>query len=85
MNNSGWRPCPIALNLYPSCGKVIAMATGQLKMAAAISAAGKQSMSAPTMIADGVGRGLVLERNYDYKKVKQGYDAMVTGKGKKYS
>jgi 2,3-bisphosphoglycerate-independent phosphoglycerate mutase len=37
------------------------------------------------VIVDGVGRGLVLERNYDYNKVKQGYDAMVIGRGKKYS
>lgn len=35
-------------------------------------------------IVDGVGRGIVLERDYNYDKVKLGYDAMVLGKGTPY-
>ncbi|MDL2317759.1 alkaline phosphatase family protein [Eubacteriales bacterium OttesenSCG-928-A19] len=36
-------------------------------------------------VVDGVGRGIVLERDRNYDKVKLGYDAMVTGKGTPYS
>ena len=35
-------------------------------------------------IVDGVGRGLVLERDWNYEKVKRGYDAMVLGEGTPY-
>ncbi len=37
------------------------------------------------MIVDGVGRGLALDRDRDYGKVKLAYDAMVEGKGRPYS
>lgn len=36
------------------------------------------------MIVDCVGRGIVLDRDHDYEKVKRGYDAMVLGEGKRY-
>lgn len=35
-------------------------------------------------IVDGIGRGFVLDRNGAYDKVKQGYDMMVHGVGKRY-
>ena len=37
------------------------------------------------VIVDCVGRGIVLDRDLDYAKVKRGYDAMVLGKGTAYS
>lgn len=37
------------------------------------------------VIVDCVGRGIVLDRDLDYKKVKRGYDAMVLGTGNQYS
>lgn len=37
------------------------------------------------VIVDCVGRGIVLDRDLDYDKVKRGYDAMVLGIGEKYS
>lgn len=36
------------------------------------------------VIVDCVGRGIVLDRDHDYEKVKRGYDAMVLGTGKRY-
>lgn len=35
-------------------------------------------------IVDGVGRGIVLDRDENYAKVKRGYDAMVLGRGRAY-
>lgn len=35
-------------------------------------------------IVDGVGRGIVLDRDENYAKVKRGYDAMVLGQGTAY-
>ena len=35
-------------------------------------------------IVDCVGRGIVLDRDQDYEKVKRGYDAMVLGTGRQY-
>ncbi len=35
-------------------------------------------------IVDGVGRGIVLDRDQNYAKVKRGYDAMVLGRGTSY-
>lgn len=35
-------------------------------------------------IVDGVGRGIVLDRDQNYTKVKRGYDAMVLGCGTAY-
>ncbi|MBS6954061.1 MAG: sulfatase-like hydrolase/transferase [Enterocloster asparagiformis] len=35
-------------------------------------------------IVDGVGRGIVLDRDQNYVKVKRGYDAMVLGQGTPY-
>lgn len=35
-------------------------------------------------IVDCVGRGIVLDRDHDYEKVKRGYDAFVLGTGKEY-
>ena len=35
-------------------------------------------------IVDGVGRGIVLDRDQNYAKVKRGYDAMVLGQGTPY-
>ncbi len=35
-------------------------------------------------VVGGVGRGLVLERDRYFEKVKKGYDAMVLGKGTSY-
>ncbi|MEG0048859.1 MAG: phosphoglycerate mutase (2,3-diphosphoglycerate-independent) [Clostridia bacterium] len=36
------------------------------------------------MIVDGIGRGYVLDRDHNWEKVKQGYDAMVLGAGMPY-
>lgn len=36
------------------------------------------------VIVDCVGRGVVLDRDLDYAKVKRGYDAMVLGEGRQY-
>ena len=36
-------------------------------------------------IADGVGRGIVLDRDGNYEKVKRAYDAMVEGTGLRYT
>ena len=36
------------------------------------------------VIVDCVGRGIVLDRDLDYAKVKRGYDAIVLGEGKAY-
>ena len=36
------------------------------------------------VIVDCVGRGIVLDRDLDYEKVKRGYDAMVLGTGREY-
>jgi len=36
------------------------------------------------VIVDCVGRGIVLDRDLDYEKVKRGYDAIVLGTGKEY-
>ena len=35
-------------------------------------------------IVDGVGRGVVLDRDKNYDKVKRAYDAMVDGVGTQY-
>ena len=35
-------------------------------------------------IVDGVGRGVVLDRDKNYDKVKRAYDAMVEGAGTQY-
>jgi 2,3-bisphosphoglycerate-independent phosphoglycerate mutase len=35
-------------------------------------------------IVDGVGRGVVLDRDGNYEKVKRAYDAMVMGCGSSY-
>ena len=35
-------------------------------------------------IVDGVGRGVVLDRDKNYDKVKRAYDAMVEGTGIQY-
>jgi len=37
------------------------------------------------MVVDGTGRGLILDRDKNYEKVKKGYDAIVEGKGTLYS
>ena len=36
-------------------------------------------------IVDGVGRGVVLDRDKNYDKVKRAYDAMVEGTGTRYA
>ncbi len=36
------------------------------------------------MVVDGVGRGIALDRDHDYEKVKKAYDAFVLGKGTIY-
>jgi len=36
------------------------------------------------MVVDGTGRGLILDRDHNYGKVKKGYDAIVEGKGRQY-
>lgn len=35
-------------------------------------------------VVDGVGRGVVLDRDKNYDKVKRAYDAMVEGAGTQY-
>ena len=35
-------------------------------------------------VVDGVGRGVVLDRDKNYDKVKRAYDAMVEGTGTQY-
>ena len=35
-------------------------------------------------IVDGVGRGVALDRDKNYEKVKRAYDAMVEGAGTRY-
>ena len=37
------------------------------------------------LVVDGAGRGIVLDRDHNYEKVKRGYDAMVLGEGQQYS
>ena len=37
------------------------------------------------LITDGIGRGLILDRDHNWDKVKKGYDAMVEGKGTVYT
>ncbi|MBQ7223078.1 MAG: alkaline phosphatase family protein [Erysipelotrichaceae bacterium] len=37
------------------------------------------------LVVDGIGRGLVLDRDKNWDKVKKGYDAMVEGKGTEYT
>mgnify|MGYP005948070477 CR=1 FL=1 len=36
------------------------------------------------VIMDGVGRGVALDRDKNYDKVKRAYDAMVDGAGTRY-
>jgi 2,3-bisphosphoglycerate-independent phosphoglycerate mutase len=36
-------------------------------------------------IVDGVGRGYALDRDHNWDKVKQSYDAMVLGRGTPYT
>ena len=36
------------------------------------------------LVVDGIGRGLILDRDHNYEKVKKGYDSMVEGIGEYY-
>ena len=37
------------------------------------------------LVVDGAGRGVVLDRDKNYDKVKRAYDAMVDGTGMQYT
>ena len=43
-----------------------------------------QETGVECQIVDGVGRGLALDRDGDYKKIKKTYDALVSGIGRQY-